>query len=96
MAELNIEQIQTLIASIGRMAVAMEDFAVAAKKSNEIAKKMLEAVTANGEAANDLVDLAASWPVAVPNEDGSDMILYPVADIIEMMAQKEEEGDDGE
>lgn len=98
MAELNPEQIQTLLSSMERMATSFEKMVAATKKTNELMFKTLSALEANGENGSDLVELLASWPIIIPSTDPDDpdgITIAPVAQIIEMMAEDEEEDEDG-
>ncbi|UVT31060.1 hypothetical protein SEA_PARVUSTARDA_79 [Gordonia phage ParvusTarda] len=99
MAELNPEQIQTLLGFMDRMATGLEKMVVATKKTNELLFKTLSTMEANGENGSDLVELLASWPIVIPSTDPDDpdgITIAPVAQIIEMMAEDEEEDKDGE
>ncbi|WNM67227.1 hypothetical protein SEA_ERUTAN_81 [Gordonia phage Erutan] len=99
MAELNPEQIQTLLGFMDRMATGLEKLVDATRKTNDLMRNTLEAITANGENDGDLVELLASWPIIIPSTDPDDpdgITIAPVAQIIEMMAEDEEEDKDGE
>lgn len=98
MAELNPEQIQTLLGFMDRMATGLEKLVDATRKANDLMRNTLEAITANGENGSDLVELLASWPIIIPSTDHNDpdgITIAPVAQIIEMMAEDEEEDEDG-
>ncbi|QFG12387.1 hypothetical protein HWC69_gp082 [Gordonia phage Ranch] len=99
MAELNPEQIQTLLGFMDRMATGLEKMVAATKKTNELLFKTLSVMEANGENDGDLVELLASWPIIIPSTDPDDpdgITIAPAAQIIEMMAEDEEEDKDGE
>ncbi|WNM66019.1 hypothetical protein SEA_BIRTHDAYBOY_83 [Gordonia phage BirthdayBoy] len=99
MAELNPEQIQTLLGFMDRMATGLEKLVDATRKTNDLMRNTLEAITANGENDGDLVELLASWPIIIPSTDPDDpdgITIAPAAQIIEMMAEDEEEDKDGE
>ncbi|QFG13585.1 hypothetical protein PBI_LAMBO_79 [Gordonia phage Lambo] len=98
MAELNPEQIQTLLGFMDRMATGLEKLVDATRKTNDLMRNTLEAITANGENDGDLVELLASWPIIIPSTDPDDpdgITIAPAAQIIEMMAEDEEEDEDG-
>ncbi|UVF61602.1 hypothetical protein SEA_GENAMY16_83 [Gordonia phage Genamy16] len=94
MTELNPEQIQTLLGFMDRMATGLEKLVDATRKTNDLMRNTLEAITANGENNSDLVELLASWPIIIPSTDPDDpdgITIAPVAQIIEMMAEEAED-----
>ncbi|WNM65385.1 hypothetical protein SEA_ALYSSAMIRACLE_83 [Gordonia phage Alyssamiracle] len=94
MTELNPEQIQTLLGFMDRMATGLEKLVDATRKTNDLMRNTLEAITANGENNSDLVELLASWPIIIPSTDPDDpdgVTIAPVAQIIEMMAEEAED-----
>ncbi|QXO13734.1 hypothetical protein SEA_DUMPTRUCK_82 [Gordonia phage DumpTruck] len=90
MVEMNPDQIQTLVSSIGRMAEGIESLVKEVRKSNDAMVKLIKAVKEHNELVETDIELHLDEPMAIPTADG---VLYiQLRDGIENMNQLVENG----